>query len=227
MSVKCPLCDYTSKSEIGVKQHLSLSHDDKNNPYKSKKKCKNCSNSFFILDSYLEMGKGNFCSKECEDNYGNVKCVCNACNEEFLLHKNEYNRRESNGKFCSQSCENNYKSVDRNCGECGKPISVKRALVESGRGKYCSKSCYYKSETKDNAGLRNTSEYKNWRESVIERDGQCKECGSENNLHAHHIVPVKEDSSMVTDLDNGKTLCASCHANKHPEIENLIDNQNL
>lgn len=168
------------------------------------------------------MGKGKFCSKDCEDSFGRVEKICKNCGDNFTLHKNEDERRESNGTFCSMECKSDYKSVDRNCNICGEKIHVKRALVESDRGKYCSKECYYRSETKDTADIRNTSAYKEWKKSVKERDSCCVDCGSSENLHAHHIVPVSENEDLATDVDNGKLLCEECHAKRHPEIAHLI-----
>lgn len=222
MTHDCPLCEYQSGSDLGLKQHLSQSHKDKNNPNKSQTDCKNCGSDFWILNSYLEMGKGTFCSKECKHEFGRVYCVCENCEEEFTIDKNAYNRREGNGTFCSMECKSDYKSVDKNCEICGEGMHVKKSCVENGGGKYCSKTCYYKSEISDTAGVRKTSEYKQWRNDVKSRDGCCVDCGNKEGLHAHHIVPISEDKSMATDLDNGETLCVKCHADEHPEIAHLI-----
>lgn len=59
-----------------------------------------------------------------------------------------------------------------------------------------------------------------WGQTVKERDGyQCVSCSSTEHLHAHHIVPRYEDRSeeMVYGVDNGETLCRSCHAKRHRE----------
>lgn len=58
------------------------------------------------------------------------------------------------------------------------------------------------------AGVRN----KKWRVDVKERDVyKCMNCGTNEKLHAHHIIPWKQDISKRFELDNGITLCASCH----------------
>lgn len=57
-----------------------------------------------------------------------------------------------------------------------------------------------------------------WSRRVKERDGyECRSCGSEQNLHSHHVVPRYEDRSeeMIYGIDNGLTLCQSCHAKRH------------
>lgn len=59
-----------------------------------------------------------------------------------------------------------------------------------------------------------------WGQAVKERDKyKCISCSSTENLHSHHIVPRYEDRSeeMVYGVDNGETLCRSCHAKRHRE----------
>ncbi|WP_255196611.1 HNH endonuclease [Halorarius litoreus] len=59
---------------------------------------------------------------------------------------------------------------------------------------------------------------KRWSRAIKERDNHtCVSCSSGQNLHAHHIVPRYEDRSeeMVYGIDNGETLCQSCHAKRH------------
>ena len=63
---------------------------------------------------------------------------------------------------------------------------------------------------------RITSEYKAWRVSVVARDEyQCTKCGSEEELHAHHIEKVSEVPNKIMDMDNGITLCGKCHREIH------------
>lgn len=51
-----------------------------------------------------------------------------------------------------------------------------------------------------------------WRESVKKRDGnKCTKCENTKTLHAHHIVPWKENEELRYDISNGTTLCSSCH----------------
>lgn len=52
-----------------------------------------------------------------------------------------------------------------------------------------------------------------WAKKVKERDGNvCKICGSTKCLHAHHIIPRRKNKELWYDLNNGITLCNSCHA---------------
>ena len=51
-----------------------------------------------------------------------------------------------------------------------------------------------------------------WKSMVLEQDNyECQKCGSKEDLHCHHIHPVKTHPHLVLDLDNGITLCKDCH----------------
>lgn len=51
-----------------------------------------------------------------------------------------------------------------------------------------------------------------WALAVKTRDCfKCQGCGSEKNLNSHHIVPWKQDEVKRFELENGITLCNSCH----------------
>lgn len=65
---------------------------------------------------------------------------------------------------------------------------------------------------------RSNGKYALWKKLVNERDGyKCMECKSTEKLHTHHIIPWKVDESKRFDVDNGITLCCSCHAKKDKE----------
>lgn len=54
---------------------------------------------------------------------------------------------------------------------------------------------------------------KDWSNAVKERDGyECKKCGSKDRLDAHHVIPWRKSKELRYDLNNGITLCKSCHA---------------
>ena len=72
--------------------------------------------------------------------------------------------------------------------------------------------------TEVNRIIRCGIDYRLWRESVFARDNwtcqSCKERGS-LYLHAHHIKPFSEYPELRFAIDNGITLCKSCHEEKH------------
>jgi 5-methylcytosine-specific restriction endonuclease McrA len=67
--------------------------------------------------------------------------------------------------------------------------------------------------TVENLKLRQTLEFKLWRRSVFERDSytcvKCYQRGGE--LHADHIKPFALYPELRLAIDNGRTLCKSCH----------------
>lgn len=59
-----------------------------------------------------------------------------------------------------------------------------------------------------------------WALSVKERDGNaCRSCGGTDSIHAHHIKPKSLYPDLIMDLENGVTLCPSCHAVEHSDDE--------
>lgn len=56
-----------------------------------------------------------------------------------------------------------------------------------------------------------------WASMVKLRDGKCTECSSVYDLHAHHIKSYKDNESLRYDVNNGITLCGSCHRKWHKE----------
>lgn len=58
--------------------------------------------------------------------------------------------------------------------------------------------------------------YKRWAKAVKDRDGwACRECGSEDRLHAHHIKRWCDYPDLRYEIDNGLTLCHPCHEAAH------------
>lgn len=55
-----------------------------------------------------------------------------------------------------------------------------------------------------------------WRKAILRRDGYtCQDCGSTENLHAHHIERVLHAPEKQHDIGNGITVCVYCHAERH------------
>lgn len=64
--------------------------------------------------------------------------------------------------------------------------------------------------------IRNSIEYKNWRRSVFERDRYtCTNCKKSKEvsgrLEADHIKPFSLHPELRLCIDNGRTLCETCH----------------
>lgn len=58
------------------------------------------------------------------------------------------------------------------------------------------------------------TEYREWRKAVLKRDNlTCQCCGKQGGrLNVHHIKNYSDYPELRTDVDNGITLCESCHS---------------
>lgn len=66
--------------------------------------------------------------------------------------------------------------------------------------------------TTERRRIMNSKEYHLWRKSVLERDSHaCIWCGSKEKLHADHIKPFLLYPELRFAIDNGRTLCFTCH----------------
>ena len=97
-----------------------------------------------------------------------------------------------------------------------KPLKERLKISKSRKGKYTGKDNpnWKGGKVRTNKDpKRYTFQYKNWRKQVKARDKKCLECGSINNLHAHHITPIRDinDLNLLYDVNNGITLCKDCH----------------
>lgn len=69
---------------------------------------------------------------------------------------------------------------------------------------------------------RGRVENSNWKKACLERDEhKCKVCDTTKSLVVHHIKCWKKYPELRFDIDNGVTLCRSCHAAVHWEIGNI------
>lgn len=96
------------------------------------------------------------------------------------------------------------------------PLEVREKQSKAAIGrKHSKETCHKMSETRRKKELGNgrlSTKYKNWRYEVFERDSHaCTSCGSKKNLHPHHIKNWTDHPRFRFDVDNGTTLCKSCH----------------
>jgi hypothetical protein len=65
---------------------------------------------------------------------------------------------------------------------------------------------------KDNEKVYTEQEYNVWKQQVLKQDNyECQKCGSKENLHCHHINPIKTHPYIALDPENGIVLCQECH----------------
>lgn len=102
------------------------------------------------------------------------------------------------------------------CKKCTKEFKVTFTEITRGR-KYCSWECCGIHELRPYEHLKKW-EYRFWRTEIFKRDNYtCQECkirsckGISVQLEAHHIKSWKDYPESRYDINNGITLCKSCH----------------
>lgn len=166
-------------------------------------------------------------------NKGRVVIECEVCGDEFDV---KHSRRDTR-RFCGSDCHDewkkeaysgegnhNYKQpISTTCEWCENTYTVPPHKEDSTR--FCSQECMIEWRSRAYAGENHPrwkgrdSYYRgpNWRrqrEKARERDNnECQNCGREEGLHVHHIVPFVsfDDYREANKLQNLITLCASCH----------------
>ena len=154
------------------------------------------------------------------------------------LHKGYHFSDESKLKM-SEANKINHPRTITNCEHCGKEISLTKYDVEHQHHHFCDDKCkhfYFSGEhnnkwrggiTPYNKQIRQSNEYKDWRKAVFERDDYtcqiCKERGGQ--IHAHHKQEFSIYSLFRLDLDNGITLCKSCHDKLHRDCSKIPRNK--
>lgn len=130
-------------------------------------------------------------------------------------------------KYCSTSCYGKSlekSKVDCICEVCASPFQVFPSDIQYGRGKTCSRTCYHKwysgerhhnwkgGISPEQEILRKSTGTRPWRRAVLKRDNyECVLCGSDERLEADHIRPWSLFPELRYNVDNGRTLCHSCH----------------
>jgi len=143
-----------------------------------------------------------------------IKTICITCGKVFESW------RASKRKFCSRECmkpmlrANIIKNINtKESREKGLLIRRGRPLLKMRGDKHPN----WRGGAIRSREFMNRVEYKNWRKAVFERDNYtCRECGKrECFLMAHHIVHWSESVELRYVVDNGLTLCKSCHYDKY------------
>ena len=117
-------------------------------------------------------------------------------------------------KRVEEGRHNNYKGGRPKCVDCGsllKNIYAKRCKRCSCLGERGSN--WKGGITPINHRIRNSIEYKLWRETVFKRDNwTCVWCGQRGGkLNADHIKSFSLFPELRFAIDNGRTLCKPCH----------------
>jgi hypothetical protein len=168
---------------------------------------------------------------------GGVTVNCEVCKKAVTVTR----ARLTTFRFCSYECRSKwrtenwsganhpqYQAVPRvlSCQHCGKEFSQRptEAISEFRKRKFCSMECtkhgQYRLSGESHPLYKADSRRKNrrgkhgaWARAVISRDkATCQHCGATDvELHAHHILSFAEHPEQRWNIDNGMTLCHSCH----------------
>lgn len=111
----------------------------------------------------------------------------------------------------------------------GRKHSIETRLkMSASHGRGSANSHWEGGKTDLNKKVRNSIEYRLWREAVFKRDNYtCIWCGfhgSQGRLNADHIKPFALFPELRLALDNGRTLCKKCHSTTDSYKGNLYRN---
>lgn len=141
---------------------------------------------------------------------------CKHCEGWFRRPDNVSNPTWNKRIYCSRKCMGLGKvnSTSKNCVHCGKEFLAQKHIKD--KAKFCSHKCSsdfrISGDYREQMRKRKYAGYKKWRKAVLERDGnKCVMCSCSSGLNADHIKSFALYPELRLDVDNGRTLCVSCH----------------
>jgi 5-methylcytosine-specific restriction endonuclease McrA len=198
-----------------------------------KKGCLHCGKFFYCpySNGIKKWIATKYCSQECYHKHKHIVDTkkgeyipCFICGQVTYYANNQI--RDGRKYYCSNSCKIK--------GHLGKRTQVceccKIEFIPKGHGKkikYCSIKCRSDScVAPENKKIRDSIEYRLWREAVFARDNwTCQKCGKRGNgeLHAHHIKSFAKHKELRTSIENGITLCVDCHKPTYGRPKKVTD----
>lgn len=150
---------------------------------------------------------------------------CEICGKTVYVQK----YRWDTFRFCSHACRGKHGSTLTTKGRFkkgGKGFTKKhsketKAKISKARTGKCLQEdnpSWKGGITPQHVFIRKSKEYKIWRKAVFERDnytcvwcGDRQKAGHQVTLQADHIKPFAYYPELRFAIDNGRTLCVSCH----------------
>jgi 5-methylcytosine-specific restriction endonuclease McrA len=198
--------------------------------YRSKNNILNVKKGTQIIVKVKDLNKGNRVI---------INLQCDYCGKEYISTFMDYYNNNINGNIHKDACINcsHLKSAEANQFLYGVDNSQERLEVREKFKNTCIEkygvSSFMETEefkcigeehwnwqggiTPKNHKIRTSTEYKNWRNQVFDRDNYtyqiCDKTGG--NLHAHHLDSFAKNENLRLDIDNGITTCDKCHSPKY------------
>lgn len=192
---------FTVACECGKEMVTSYASMRNTNAKDGKLKCRECrasENARLYMKPYSMVKEASLIKKvvllTTEEEYlknNNSLKIIGACGHETTIHTRTLFREEAH---CL-------------CKECTKKLT-------SGENNYNWKGGTYEDE---HIRFRKTYEFKSWVKAVYKRDNYtCQCCGQKHGkLNSHHLDGYNWCIEKRTDVNNGITLCESCHVDFH------------
>lgn len=201
LDVVCNLCgDLWLMRSDNVKKWSGFCH-------KCYFKNKKLENNKLLLEGEFNVGlhkNGKFSKK---------KLLCEFCSKEFIKTSKKEKQR-----FCTLTCYHGFLK--------GKPLP--ESLLEIRKTFFGENHPNWKGgRSTEIQILRGSDNLKLWRSLVFKRDGyKCLKCNIIGSfLNAHHIENFSEHPDKRFDINNGITLCKTCHNNFHKNYGRTNNNR--
>lgn len=202
--------------------------------------CHYCGKQKRIRKANFNYNGNNFCTRACKDKWQSIGLKGDANPFYNKSHSSETKLKVSITKKAAGlrgEKAHNYNTHPVECSECGMTTFKIQYLIDRSEHLFCSVECHGKWKSKNLTGENNPSwnpnltyeerlqqrkypEYYSFISGVMKRDNYtCDICGEYSKwgtgLNAHHLNSYDWDIENRTNIDNGITLCKTCHTDFH------------
>ena len=157
-----------------------------------------------VFEAKLDPRRTNatrLCSKDCRLEWlkrNQIKKQCIICNKEYFVKQSD----NSKSLFCSTKCRGVFQKDHPN----------KNNRIKKGNTGKLSPA-YKHGKSSEIKLLRAGDDNKKWRLAVLKRDlYACQRCFKKGYLEVHHKKSFTNHPELRFNIDNGITLCPSCHS---------------